>query len=411
MILLSGADLVLPDRVVSGGSLLIEDDRIADVLPTSRPGGFDGLHIDLPNHYIVPGFIDVHVHGVHGLDTLDDASSIGAIAGHMPRYGVTAFCPTSIACTPEDLRRMLQGVRMARTIRVPGGARVLPAHLESSFINPEYKGAQPLECLRLPPSPHAPPQTAREGEASWTGQDILDEIAAARPDVGIVTIAPELPGGLDLIRDLTSHGHHVSLGHSGATYEEALEGVKAGARHATHLFNRTAPMTHRKPGLTGAVLESEEIIAELVCDCVHVHPAVMRVALAAKRPERVMAITDGTAGSGLPPGATTHIGDRRITIRDAAYLDDGTLAGSVLTMEGAFANLVARAGLTLTDAAVVCSTTPARALGLQGFGVIAPGAAADLVVLDRELRVKQTWIAGTLAYDKGANGAEGARGC
>jgi N-acetylglucosamine-6-phosphate deacetylase len=397
MILLSGADLVLPDRVVSSGSLVIEDDRIGDILTTPRAGRFDGLHFDLSGHYIVPGFIDVHVHGVSGLDTLDEPSSIAAIAGHLPRFGVTAFCPTSLACSPDALRGMLQAVRVARTTRVPGGARVLPAHLESNFINPDYKGAQPPECLRRPPSRQ--PTHAEADGVSWGGREILDEIAAARPDVGIITMAPELPDALDLIRDLTSHGHHVSLGHSGATYEEALEGVRAGARHATHLFNRTRPMTHRAPGLTGAVLESEEIIAELVCDCVHVHPAVMRVALAAKRPERVMAITDGTAGSGLPSGGHAHIGDRRINISDAAYLDDGTLAGSVLTMDRAFANLVTRTGLGLADAAVVCSTTPARALGLQGFGVIAAGAAADLVVLDRELRVRQTWISGSLAYD------------
>ena len=396
MILLSGADLVLPDRVLGGGSLLLEDERILDVLSTPRPGVFDGVHFDLTGHYIVPGFIDVHVHGVNGLDSLDEPSSIGAIAGHLPRFGVTAFCPTSIACTPDALRGMLHAVRAARTTRVPGGARVLPAHLESNFINPDYRGAQPLECLRRPPL-----RQREEAEAGlpWSGREILDEIAAARPDVGILTIAPELPGALDLIRDLTSHGHHVSLGHSGATYEEALEGVRAGARHATHLFNRTRPMTHRAPGLTGAVLESEEIVAELVCDCVHVHPAVMRVALAAKRPERVMAITDGTAGSGLATGSRSHIGERPITIKDAAYLDDGTLAGSVLTMDRAFSNLVTRTGLSLADAAVVCATTPARALGLQGFGVIATGAAADLVVLDRELRVRQTWIAGALAFD------------
>jgi len=397
MILLSGADLVLPDRVLGSSSLLLEDERIVDILSTPRAGVFEGVHFDLTGHYIVPGFIDVHVHGVNGLDTLDEPSAIGAIAGHMPRYGVTAFCPTSIACTPEALRGMLQAVRAARTTRVPGGARVLPAHLESNFINPEFKGAQPLECLRRPPA-----RQRQDDEADglpWSGREILDEIAAARPDVGILTIAPELPGALDLIRDLTSHGHHVSLGHSGATYEEALEGVRAGARHATHLFNRTRSMTHRAPGLTGAVLESEEIVAELVCDGVHVHPAVMRVALAAKRPERVMAITDGTAGSGLATGSRSHIGERPTTIRDAAYLDDGTLAGSVLTMDRAFSNLVTRTGLSLADAAVVCATTPARALGLQGFGVIATGAAADLVVLDRELRVRQTWIAGSLAYD------------
>jgi N-acetylglucosamine-6-phosphate deacetylase len=214
-----------------------------------------------------------------------------------------------------------------------------------------------------------------------------------------VTLAPELDGAVDLIRDLVSHGHHVSLGHSGATYEQAMEGVKAGARQATHLFNRMMPMAHRAPGLTGAVLESDDVIAELVCDGVHVHPAAMRVAVAAKRPERIMAITDGTAGSGLERGARARIGGRRIDVRDAAYLEDGTLAGSVLTMDRAFAILTTRIGLSLVDAAVVCSTTPARALGLQGFGVIAAGATADLVVLDRELKVVQTWISGTLAHD------------
>src|SRR6185436_1879379 len=158
------------------------------------------------------------------------------------------------------------------------------------------------------------------GAAEWNGDDILAEIADARPDVGIVTLAPELDGALDLIRDLVSHGHHVSLGHSGATYEEAQEGIRAGARQATHLFNAMTPITHRAPGLAGAVLESDEIIAELVCDGVHVHPAMMRVALAAKRPDGIMAITDGTAGSGLSRGSRTTIGGRAITVRDAAYL-------------------------------------------------------------------------------------------
>jgi N-acetylglucosamine-6-phosphate deacetylase len=191
----------------------------------------------------------------------------------------------------------------------------------------------------------------------------------------------------------------VSLGHSGATYEQALEGIRAGARQATHLFNRMTPIGHRAPGLAGAVLESDEVVAEIVCDGVHVHPAMVRVALAAKRAERIMAITDGTAGAGLPPGSFAHLGGRRITVRDAAYLEDGTIAGSTLTMDRAFAKLTSEVGLSLPDAATVCSTTPARTLGLQGFGVLVPGAVADVTVLDRDLRVVQTWIGGTLAYD------------
>jgi N-acetylglucosamine-6-phosphate deacetylase len=267
---------------------------------------------------------------------------------------------------------------------------VLPAHLESNFLNPEYKGAQPLDHLRLP--------NAWRDDGAFTGADILEVIAAARPHVGIVTVAPEIEGGLDLIQLLVRDGHYVSLGHSGATYEHATAGIEAGATQATHLFNRMPPIGHRVPGLAAAVLESDEIAAELVCDTIHVHPAMMRVAIAAKGPSRMMAITDGTAGAGLPPGCSAVIGGRRITVRQAAYLDDGTLAGSVLTMDRAFSKLVTAVGLTLVDAATLCSTTPARELRLHGLGVIAPGAIADIVLLDRDLNVVRTYVGGEPAW-------------
>ncbi len=382
MIVLSGADVVLPDRLLSPGTVAIEGDRIVDV----APGGAGDLH----GHFVVPGFIDVHVHGLGGHDTLDDAAAVGQLASLLPRHGTTAFCPTSIACSPDVLRRLLISVAAARDQRAPGAARVLPAHLESNFLNPEYNGAQPVEHLRLP--------NAWRDDGAYTGADILEAIAAARPHVGIVTLAPEIDGGLDLIQLLVHDGHRVSLGHSGATYEHATAGIEAGATQATHLFNRMPPLGHRVPGLAAAVLESDQIAAELVCDTIHVHPAMMRVAIAAKGPSRMMAITDGTAGAGLPQGATSFIGGRRITVRKAAYLDDGTLAGSVLTMDRAFANLVAAVGLTLVDAAALCSTTPARELRLHGFGVIAPGAIADIVLLGRDLNVVRTYIAGEQAW-------------
>ena len=180
MTILSGVDIVLPGRVLTGGTLVIDGDRIAEVLDGSRAGGED-----LSGHLVLPGFIDVHVHGLHGLDALDDANAVGAIARVLPRFGVTAFCPTSIACAPDDLSRMLSAIRSARS-QPPSGSRVLPAHLESNFINPEYKGAQPEECLRRPR------ETTRDG--SFSGKDILDVIGGARGDVGILTIAPELDG-------------------------------------------------------------------------------------------------------------------------------------------------------------------------------------------------------------------------
>ena len=392
MIFLADADVVLPDRVMSAATVVVDGDRIVDVLhaaPAHSPGD---LRIDLRRHTVVPGFVDVHVHGIEGTDTLDGGDAIARIAARLPRFGVTAFCPTSVACSPDDLRTMLAAIRAARLTRAPASSRVLPAHLESNFINPEYRGAQPGECLRLPRG------GGKEGE--FTGEAILSEIASARPDVGILTIAPEIDGALDLIRTLTSHGHRVSLGHSGASYEQALDGIAAGARHATHLFNRMTPISHRAPGLAAAVLERDDVVAELICDGVHVHPSMARVALAAKSPSRIMAITDGTAGAGLPFGSRASLGGRTITVRDAAYLDDGTLAGSVLTMDRAFALLISRMGLSLVDAATVCSTTPARAMGLQGFGVIATGMVADLAVLSADLTVTQTWIGGELAFGR-----------
>ena len=386
MIVVSGGDLILPGRVVTAGSLIVDDGWIVAVEPRLvDPAG--ATVVDATDCYVAPGFIDVHVHGLHGHDTLDGAGAVARIASLLPRYGVTAFCPTTVACAPEDLRAVLQQVREARLAPETGSARVLPAHLESNFINPEYRGAQPAECLRS--------AVGDGGGSSFSGRDVLDVIAACRPDVGIVTMAPELPGGIELVRSLTQQGHRVSLGHSGSDYETAIAAVDAGARHATHLFNRMTPMTHRSPGLPGALLSREEVTVELICDGHHVHPSMCRIAVAAKGPEGVLAITDATSGAGLPAGSRARLGGRSIRITEkAAFLEDGTLAGSTLTMDRAFRNIVTSFGGSLVDAALLCSTSPARALGLSGFGVLAEGAVADLVVLDRGFRVRRTLIGG-----------------
>ncbi|HEV2983318.1 MAG TPA: amidohydrolase family protein, partial [Vicinamibacterales bacterium] len=191
----------------------------------------------------------------------------------------------------------------------------------------------------------------------------------------------------------------VSLGHSGATYEEALAAIGAGARQATHLFNRMPPIHHRAPGLVGAVLQRDELAAEIICDGVHVHPALVRVAIAAKGPSRVMAITDATAAAGLPVGGRAALGGQPIVAREStAVLADGTIAGSVATMERVFQVLVATVGLSPRDAAALCATTPARELGLAGHGVLATDAAADFVILDANFFVVQTYVGGQLVY-------------
>jgi N-acetylglucosamine-6-phosphate deacetylase len=392
VIVLSGGDVVLPDRVLSHASVLIDGSSIVDVTSSAAvPAG--ARVVDAAGQLIVPGFVDVHVHGVEGHDTLDGGDAVREIASRLPRYGVTAFCPTSVACAPGDLRAFCDQVRRARLVGVDGGARVLPAHLESNFINPEFRGAQPAACLRLPNS--------RSEGGEFSGVDVMAVIAMARADVGIVTIAPELPGGIDMVRALVSAGHRVSLGHSGADYETAIAAIEAGARHATHLFNRMTPLTHRAPGLVGAVLSRHEVAAELICDGHHVHPAMCAVALAAKGVDRILAITDGTGGAGLPVGTTATLGGRRITVRDvAAFLDDGTLAGSTLTMDRAFRNMVKMVGVSVVDAARLCATNAAQELGLDGVGAIAPGMNADLAVLDSEYRVSSTFVDGREIYSR-----------
>ena len=419
MIVIAGGDIVLPDRILTSASLVIDGDRIAAVEPSARVDAPGATIVDAADCYVVPGFIDVHVHGVEGHDTLNEGDPVAAIAAFLPQYGVTSFCPTTVACAPDALRGVLKQVATLRAHRPPASARVLPAHLESNFINPEYRGAQPADCLRLPTEAagHKGPRrtsssedaarmpsedaartfTVRDGD--FSARDILDVIASARPEVGIVTLAPELPGGIDLVRALVAAGHRVSLGHTGASLDEAMAAIDAGARHATHLFNRMAPITHRAPGVAGAVLAREEVAAELICDGYHVHSSMSRIAIASKGVGRIMAITDGTAGAGLPVGATAMLGGRRIRVTDqAAILDEGTLAGSTLTMDRAFQTIVRTFGFSVPEASVLCSTTPAKELGLAGFGTIVEGGFADVVILDRQFRVVRTLINGEAVY-------------
>jgi N-acetylglucosamine-6-phosphate deacetylase len=392
MLRLTGATVVLPDRVLERGTLVVDAGRIAMVEARPPKKSASGRQLDVQGRTVVPGFIDLHVHGVDGHDVLDGGGALTSIAARLPRFGVTAFCPTTVACTPDALRDVLTEIRRCRATPPPG-ARVLGAHLESNFINPAMCGAQPVEHLRLPPGPEA------EALRGFSAADVLDVIAAHHDEVAIVTVAPELPGGLELVSRLAGAGHRVSLGHSSADFATAHAAFDAGARHATHLFNRMPPMSHRAPGLVGAVLSRDDVTAELICDGYHVHPAVMRLAIAAKTPYGIVAISDGTAGSGLPVGSCARLGGRSITVGDrAAFLDDGTLAGSTLTMDGAFRELLALSRDGLVDAAIMCCTSPARALGLDSHGIIAPGAAADFVVLDQEMRVEYTCIAGEIVY-------------
>jgi N-acetylglucosamine-6-phosphate deacetylase len=421
MIVLSGADLVLPDRLVAAGTLVLSEGRIVSIHADGRadvPSSF-AFH----GHTIVPGFIDVHVHGVDGTDTLDDGDAVARIAASLPRVGVTAFCPTTVACAPVDLQRVLAQVRNCRQTPDSLAARVLPAHLESNFINPAYRGAQPAACLRSNAQSHAavhhdgPAESDDPSElgirpaasSAFTADDLRQVMHQCAPDIAIVTMAPEIDGGMALLSWLVDQGIRVSIGHSGAGYQETLAAIAGGARQVTHLFNAMPPIHHRRPGLVGVALQSGEVAVELICDGVHVHPVMVRMVVAAKGASRILAISDATAAAGLPPGATASLGGQVIRASDTcAVLPDGTLAGSTTTLDEAFRRLTREMGVSLVDAAHMCATTPARELGLVGHGVIAEGAVADLTILDPHGTVVQTYIGGKLAYSRGAhNGNSG----
>ena len=398
LILLAGASVVLPDRVETA-TVVVESGRIVELPAGPRAVGGRERRIDLTGHVIVPGFVDVHAHGVLGVDGLDGEGAVRRVAEALPRFGVTAFCPTSVACPPSSLATFLTEVGHLR--RLPAsGARVLGAHLESNFLNPDYAGAQPVGCLRTVSHDRLGVRGADEARdededgTPFSGRDVLDVIDRHRADVSIVTLAPEVPGAAALVRELAEAGVRVSLGHTAASYEQAAQAFADGARRVTHLFNRMPPFAHRHPGLVGAALTTDGVSVEVIGDGRHVHPAGVRLAVAAKGRDGVMAITDATAGAGLAAGAVVRLGGRTITVGDVARLDDGTVAGSVLTMDRAFGTLVSACGLDLVEAAHLCATTPAREMGLVGHGALVPGAVADLVVLDSALRVVQTWISG-----------------
>ncbi len=390
MIALSGADIVLPDRILHGGSIVIEHGRITAIETGTIDAAASGMSVtDFTNHVIVPGFVDVHIHGIEGIDVLDGPDAVEEVARRLPKYGVTAFCPTSVACTPQKLTSLLTAISRARSAPARWSSRVLPAHLESNFINPEWNGAQPMHCLRTYKL------HGKRPEGDFAGHEILQAILSNRPSVGIITLAPELSGGLDLVRELVVAGHRVSLGHTGATYDEARAAIAAGAHHATHLFNRMSSITSRSPGVVGAVLESDAVAAEIICDGHHVHPSLVAMAIRLKSASKMMAITDATAAAGLPVGSRTRLGDQTIIAGErTAVLENGTLAGSILTMDGAFRNLVTRMRVSLPDAARMCATTPAEALGVAGIGSIAAGQWADLAVLSRDLQIRATYLAG-----------------
>lgn len=331
---------------------------------------------------LAPGFIDLQFNGGYGEDFTANPHSITSVAARLPETGVVALLPTFITSPLDDYTEKLEATLHAQKPAqgVPPGSLVLGAHVEGPFLNPDSRGAHNASLFR-DPTPQA--------------LEYLDPRQAIR----LLTLAAERPGGLDAVRALANDGIVVSIGHSQATYQEAQAAFKAGVSYATHLFNAMPPLHQRKPGLIGALLTQSSVRCGLIVDGIHVHPAMVKLAYECLGASGITLVTDAMAAMSMPPGTYT-IGDQTVIVDEtSARLENGTLAGSILSMDQAVRNMMQFSGCSLAEAVRMASTTPAEVLGLQDrLGHILSGYPANLVLLDAGGQVQATWIDGELVY-------------
>lgn len=371
-----------PDSKLSGwiakpdGSLIRGHITFTDRIYALEPAS-DGADED----YILPGLVDLQVNGSHGIDVMNaSADALATLSRHLAREGTTAWMPTAITAPIEKIEQIHESISSAiensRRIDSADAAAILAMHLEGPFISALRLGAHPT--LNLEPS----------GAAF--------ERVLAMNALRLITLAPELPGGIDAIRRLTARAVVVSIGHTNATLEEANAGITAGARMFTHLFNAMRPLNHRDPGVIAAALAPSPALAAIIPDGVHVHPAMLRLASRARGKDGMILVTDKVAlAKTFTSEKTAGCARGSITIRDgAARLDDGTLAGSIISMLDGVRMMVEKAGVSIGDAAVMAATNPADLVGAGDRGRIQAGARADLIVLSRALELKSVFIAG-----------------
>ena len=367
---------LLVDGNLVRGALVLDGGRIAEVR-LGDVGALPAARIDA--ELVSPGLVDLQVNGGFGLEVGGDASALRALAARLPSTGVTTFLPTAVSSGAADYRAVAAAFVSARGA---AGARMPGLHLEGPLLAPARAGAHRPEAI---------------GAAGATIDDVFEELLGGGV-LRLMTIAPERPGALALVHRLREAGVVVSLGHTDATFEQTVAGIDAGATLATHVWNAMSPLRHREPGAVGAALADDRITAMLIADGIHVHPAVLHVALRSKGPERVALVTDAIAAAGAPPGRYALAGVEVISDGQSARLADGTLAGSTLTMDRAVRMMAGLAGARLEDALAMASTVPAAAIALPDTGRLAVGHLADLTLWSAAMEVTATIIGGEVAY-------------
>ena len=369
--------IVLPDGVVSGKALLY--DRRVVSLADGAPAGCE--IIDARGGYVIPGLIDMHIHGYMGEDSSDGRpEGLRAMAEGLKANGVTGFLPTTMTVSRDELRRAfacIRDVKAESDAEDWTGARILGLNAEGPFLNPKKKGAQAEEHI-LP------------GDPAFF-RDYLDILR-------LVTIAPEMPGNLECVRELSEAGVLVSIGHTCATYDEAKQGFEAGVRHVTHLFNAQTGIHHRDPGVAGAALADDRVSCELIADTFHIHKGLFPL-IARMKGRKLCLITDCLRSGGLPDGEYVSGGQKFVLKGIECRLTDGTIAGSVLRLNYGVRNLFENTDLPLNEAVNAASLNPATALGMDGeIGSIAPGKRADLAILNGDFSVRATILGGRIIY-------------
>lgn len=374
--------LLWPNGEIKQGHLISgEDGRISTMSEGELPGEHrsDGRVVQLPpSHTAVPGYIDVQINGGFGEEVKTNPTAAATLRTHLPKFGVTSFMPTVTSLPLDVYEEVLANIRQ----HSPGaGSEVLGIHLEGPFLNKSMRGGHPEANLSTP----------AEGEGKAYADD---------PLVRMVTLAPELDGAMPLIERLAGRGIVVGVGHSCADEGLLQEAMSHGLRWGTHVFNAMNPVKGREPGLAGFLLTENNLVAGLIADGIHVHPRLVRLAYTMKGPNNMILMTDCSAVTGLPPGTYTFR-DRQITTDGvSARLPDGNLVGSILTLDRAVRNIIKYTDCTLSEAVYMASTGPARLLGLENRkGILAPGADADVIVLDAQLNVSSTIVRGSLVYD------------
>lgn len=367
---------VLKGTRLQAGDLYLEDGWIVS---GSRPSGV-GAVIDATGLIVAPGLIESHINGAYGYDFTEDPESIWRVGERLPEQGVTTFVPTVISSPPEVVER-------ARAVVNAGppngylGALPIGLHCEGPMLSPNHRGTHRIRHLVQPN---------------------LELIRKWHPASGVamVTIAPELPGAIEVIKELKRRGVVVAVGHSSATLEEAQAAFAAGTTVGTHLYNAMSGFDRRAPGVVGALLASPDVVATIIIDGIHSHPSAVAAAWRAKGPQLLMPVTDALAAAGMPHGRYS-IGDIEV-VSDAtgARNASGGLAGSVLTLDEAIRNLISFTGCTVPEALGSVTAVPARVFGLRDKGTTTPGAVADLTLLDSNLEVVMTIVAGHLAYER-----------